>query len=319
MNARKLYITKIVFAFCISMLFMLWAISTAKAMQQEGDEPYRVEDFSVTPPGELQVKTSGGHITVKGSESNGVRVEMYVYKDGEALSPSDTGLDDYDITIDRSGNEVRAIAKRTNGSDWKFWKNNDLSVSFVVYTPHNMSTQLHTSGGHIKATGLNGEQTIKTSGGHLELANLKGTVNARTSGGHISLRDVTGNIHANTSGGHIEAYNTEGQLYVSTSGGHIDLENIAGTVEASTSGGSISAEIIKMGEFARLRTSGGSVNITVPANIGLDLDLHGSRVVSQLENFSGSMEDDDIEGSVNGGGPLLSARTSGGAVRISFN
>lgn len=318
-DARKLYITKIIFAFGISMLFMLWAISTANAMQQQGDQPYRVEEFSIQTPGELQVKTSGGHITVEGSGNNNVRIEMYVYKDGDAMSPSDIDLDDFHITIEQNGNEVRAIAERQNSSSWKFWKDNDISISFVVFTPHEMSTSLETSGGHIKTMGLNGEQEIRTSGGHLELADLNGTIDARTSGGHISLLNINGDVDARTSGGHIEAKNTEGQLSVSTSGGHIDLANIAGTVDASTSGGSISADIVKMGEFARLKTSGGSVNVTVPRNIGLDLDLHGSRVRSQLENFSGSMEDDDVEGSINGGGPMLSARTSGGSVRVSFN
>lgn len=319
MNAKKIYITKIAFALGASFLFMLWAISTANAMQHRGDDPYRVEEFSIQTPGELKVKTSGGHITVEGSQSNEVRVEMFVYKNGKELSPSDTDLDEFDITIEQDGNEVRAIAERKNSSSWKFWKNNDISISFVVYTPREISTDLKTSGGHIKTMGLNGEQDIKTSGGHLELADLQGTINARTSGGHISIKDVTGDVDARTSGGHIDAENTEGQLNVRTSGGHIDLENIAGTIDASTSGGSISANIVKMGEFARLKTSGGSVNITVPRNIGLDLNLHGSRVHSQLENFSGSMEDDDIEGSINGGGPMLSARTSGGSVRVSFN
>lgn len=319
MSARKIYIVKMIVAFSISFLFMLWAISTANAMQNNGDDPYRVEEFSIATPAQLEVKTSGGHITVEGSENNTVRVQMFVYKDGEALSPSDTDLDDFDITIEQDGERVRAIAKRENESNWKFWKDNDLSVSFVVFTPRETSTDLKTSGGHIKTTGLNGNQEVATSGGHLELADLRGTIDARTSGGHISILNVNGNVDARTSGGHIEAKNTEGTLNVRTSGGHIDLENIAGAIDASTSGGSISADIIKMGEFARLKTSGGNVNITVPRNIGLDLDLRGSRVQTQLENFSGNMEDDDVEGSINGGGPMLSARTSGGAVRVSFN
>ncbi len=318
MDARKIYFTKIAIAFGLSFLLMLWAISTADAMQRNGDDPYRVEEFSISTPGELEVQTSGGHIDVEGSENSNVRVEMYVSKDGRALSPSDTDLDEYEITIEQSGNRIRAIAKRENSSSWKFWKNNNTSISFVVYAPRDMNTDLKTSGGHIKTASLTGTQQISTSGGHLELADLEGTVDARTSGGHISIADASGQIEARTSGGHIEASNTKGTLNVRTSGGHIDLENIAGTVEASTSGGGISANITEMGEFARLKTSGGNVDITVPRNIGMKLDLRGSRVRTQLENFSGNMEDDDVEGTINGGGPLLSARTSGGTVSISF-
>jgi uncharacterized protein involved in outer membrane biogenesis len=318
MDTRKMFITKMSIALAASLLLMILTITTADAMQQNSDEPYRVEEFSINTPGDLEVRTSGGHITVEGSGDDQVRVEMYVSKNGRSLSPSDTDLDEFEITIARNGNRVQAIAKKENSDSWKFWKNNNTSISFVVYTPKEMSTDLRTSGGHIKTTDLRGTQQIRTSGGHLQLANLEGTVDARTSGGHIEISDVSGEIEARTSGGHIDAENTEGNLRVRTSGGHIDLENIAGTVEASTSGGGISADITEMGEFARLRTSGGNVHITVPRNIGLDLDLRGSRVRTQLENFSGSMEDDDVEGSINGGGPMLSARTSGGTVRVSF-
>jgi hypothetical protein len=318
MTARKVYLIKIGIAFGLSFLLMLWAISTADAMQRTGDDPYRVEEFSVSTPGELEVQTSGGHINVEGSEDSNVRVEMYVTKNGRALSPTDTNLDEYEITIEQNGNRVRAIAKRENSSSWKFWKNNNTSISFTVYTPRDINTDLKTSGGHIDAASLAGTQQISTSGGHLELSDLEGTVDARTSGGHISIADVSGQIDARTSGGHIEASNTNGTLNVRTSGGHIDLENIAGTVEASTSGGGITANITEMGEFARLKTSGGNVNITVPRNVGMELDLRGSRVSTQLENFSGDMEDDDVEGTINGGGPLLSARTSGGTVSVSF-
>lgn len=318
MNAKRVYITKLMIAFGISFLLMLWAISSANAMQFTDEDPYRVEEFTVTTPGELEVRTSGGHITVEGSETDRVRVEMYVSKNGKTLTPADADLEEFEIRIEQNGDRVRAVAKRENSSSWKFWQNNNISVSFVVHTPREMSTSLNTSGGHIATSGLSGRQEIRTSGGHLELADLQGTIRARTSGGHINIDNVSGDVEARTSGGHIDASNTRGTLNIRTSGGHIDLKKIAGSVEASTSGGSISADIMEMGEFARLHTSGGNVDITVPRNIGLDLNLHGSRVRTRLANFSGNMEDDDIEGAINGGGPMLSARTSGGTVRLSF-
>jgi len=319
MTTRKTYITKITIAFIISFLLMIWAIRTADAFQHGNEDPYRVEEFSVNQPGQLNVKTSGGHITVKGSNTNRVRVEMVVSADGDALTPADTDLEGFEITIAQSGNTINAKAEWENSSSWKFWEDdNDISISFVVYTPTEMSTNLKTSGGHIETSGLVGTQQIKTSGGHLDLADLEGTVDARTSGGHIDIANVSGKINARTSGGHIDAKNTEGTLTIRTSGGHINLENIAGDIEARTSGGSISADITKMGQFARLRTSGGNVDIFVPRNVGLNLDLDGSRVRTKLTNFSGSMEDDEVEGTINGGGATLSARTSGGTVSVSY-
>lgn len=293
--------------------------ATASAIHNDlADDPYRIETFSINTPGNLEVRTSGGHITVEGSSGNEVRVEMYVKKNGRDLNPGDVDLNDWDIAITQSGNTIKASAKR-EGNSWSSWgRNNNISISFVVYTPRQISTVLKTSGGHIEAAGLEGKQEISTSGGHLKLANLKGTVEARTSGGHIEMDGLQGEVDARTSGGHISASQSEGSLNVRTSGGHITLNNVGGTVEASTSGGSINADLNSIGQFVNLRTSGGNVTITIPENIGFDINLRGSYVSTNLSNFSGNIERNEVEGKLNGGGPKISARTSGGTVSLSF-
>lgn len=318
MSERNRYKMKVAIAFALSFFATVLMVTTASAIPSSVDDPYRVEEFSVSGPGNLEVRTSGGHITVSASESNRVRVEMYVRKNGRDLSRSDIDLDNFNIDISQSGNTVRAIARRDNDRGWKFRNTNNISISFVVYTPREMSTDLKTSGGHIETEGLKGKQDISTSGGHLQLSNLMGTVDARTSGGHIEIRDFEGEMNARTSGGHINVENSNGSINLRTSGGHIDLERISGTIEASTSGGGINAEIANIGQFVNLRTSGGNVNISVPDGIGLDLELRGSRVRTELKNFSGKVERNEVEGTINGGGPKVSARTSGGTVRISF-
>ncbi len=319
MNARDIYTNKWITAFTLSFLWFLILIVPVSARTSDRDDPYRIEEFTLNSPGNLEVKTSGGHITVQASESNRVRVEMYVTRNGRELSPSDTDLSDFDIKISQSGNKVAAIAQRKNNRRWKFWNNDHIAISFVVYTPQEVSSDLKTSGGHIEVSGLNGNQEISTSGGHLNLSGIRGIMDARTSGGHIEVRDFEGEMSARTSGGHIDVEQAEGSINVRTSGGHINLENVSGTVEASTSGGSITADLNEVGQFVNLRTSGGNVNISVPGNTGFDLNLKGSYVSASLENFSGEVERDEVEGQLNGGGPQISARTSGGTVSVSFN
>lgn len=323
MTARNTYLTKITLAFSLSfiliLLLMIPAIAHTSSSEVQDDEPYRIESFTLDGPGMLDVKTSGGHIKVEGSSTNTVRVEMFVRKNGRNLLPEDTDLEDWDIDISQSGSSVKAVAKRSGNGGWGlFGKNNYLSISFVVYTPHEMSTDLNTSGGHIETRGLSGKQEISTSGGHLDLANLEGTIEARTSGGHVDITDIQGDVEARTSGGHITVRNSEGNLKVRTSGGHIELADVSGTVEASTSGGGISADLNSIGQFVDLRTSGGNVDISVPGNMGFDLNLRGSYVSTNLQNFSGKVDRDEVEGQLNGGGPKISARTSGGTVSLSF-
>lgn len=313
MTTRNSFITKVVLSLVFSFLFTLILLLPVKAAAQ--DEPYRVESFTVNTPGRLEVNTSGGHIEVKGSSDKTVRVEMYATKNGHNILAEDSKLDNWDIDISKSGDRVKAIAKHHNS--WSVFGNH-ITISFVVYTPREMSTDLNTSGGHIAIRGLSGKQYIATSGGHLELADLKGTIRARTSGGHISVSDVEGDLDAHTSGGHIDVRKSEGSLKVRTSGGHINLADVSGTIDARTSGGNIRADLKSIAKSVNLRTSGGNIKISVPDKTGLNLNLKGSYVSTNLQNFSGKVERDEVDGTLNGGGPQITARTSGGTVSLLF-
>lgn len=323
MTTRNIYLTKVILALMFSLILSLLFVSTSVALVNPGslnqDDPYRTEEFNINTPGDLQVQTSGGHINVKGSNSNSVRVEMYVRKNGKNLTPSDTELEKWKFDISKSGNTVKATAEYKGSNSWSSWNNDRPSISFVIFAPKEISTNLKTSGGHIEARNLEGDQSITTSGGHLNLANLKGEIEARTSGGHIDLTNIKGDLNVRTSGGHISANTIAGTLQAKTSGGHIKLSNISGSIKAATSGGSITANLIALDQFVDLKTSGGNVNVTIPKNIGVDLQLKGTFVHGKLNNFSGEMENNEVDGKLNGGGAKVSARTSGGTVSLSFN
>ncbi|MEX2456475.1 MAG: DUF4097 family beta strand repeat-containing protein [Balneolaceae bacterium] len=68
-----------------------------------------------------------------------------------------------------------------------------------------------------------------------------------------------------------------------------------------------------------LRTSSGSIRISVPDEAGYDLNLRGNRVNVKLQNFTGDSERGRILGKMNGGGHSIQARTSGGSVNVDFS
>jgi hypothetical protein len=68
-----------------------------------------------------------------------------------------------------------------------------------------------------------------------------------------------------------------------------------------------------------LKTSGGNIGIAIPESTGLELNLSGTFVNANIDNCSGKIERNKVNGKLNGGGPLLSARTSGGTVSLSFH
>lgn len=292
-------------------LLSAFVISTS-AMAQE---PYLEESFAVGNDVRIEVETSGGSITVEGSNRDDVQVEMFVRQRGREVEPGEADLDDWDITIDKSGNTVYATAKHRGRNNWG---NNSYSISFVVYAPVDSRAAVRTSGGSITLENLIGDQNAKTSGGSITAVQIGGDVELKTSGGSITIDEVEGYVDANTSGGRIRATDITGGIAAKTSGGSITLENVSGNVEAKTSGGSIDAEIIKPEDYIELKTSGGSISVSVPKDAGYDVELDGNRVRADLNNFQGEYERDEIEGTMNGGGTRITAKTSGGSVTMRY-
>lgn len=283
-------------------------------------DPYLVKEFTLSGPGKLEVETSGGSIKVEGHDSNQVRVEMHLHKDGKTYAAGDSKgkelLEDFTIDISQSGNSISAKAEK-NSSGW-FSFGDSPSISFTVHVPRNMSSKLHTSGGSIQLEGVKGPQDVKTSGGSLKLKNISGDMNAYTSGGSITLTDYRGTVEAKTSGGSIKLANASGNLKVHTSGGSISIENVKGSLDASTSGGSIKANLLGLDRYVKLHTSGGSISASLPKGAGLDLDLKGNKVNTQLQNFNGEVEKNRVKGSMNGGGIQVVMSTSGGNVNVEY-
>ncbi|MGF1671253.1 MAG: DUF4097 domain-containing protein [Balneolaceae bacterium] len=305
--------------FTAHLIMLFTVISVLQVQAQKVDDAYLLKSFDVSTP-ELDISTSGGFINVIGHNENRVRVEMYVRKGNKYLDQSDTELDDYEIDISLSGNKVTASAKRKSGSGMRFWNNNNnLSLSFVVYTPVESVVNGRTSGGSMSAENLAGTINFATSGGSITLEKITGNMDIKTSGGSLNFKEIRGDLSGKTSGGSITVNSAEGDLNLSTSGGSIALEQIAGSVSARTSGGSIKALTDDTGCSMDLRTSGGNVTISIPEGTGYELDLKGNRVTSTLKEFSGEVERNKLVGTIYGGGPLLAARTSGGTIRINYH
>jgi hypothetical protein len=143
-------------------------------------------------------------------------------------------------------------------------------------------------------------------------------VKLNTSGGALSIEDLIGELNASTSGGSINVGNIVGDIKLRTSGGSIKTENITGNIDAHTSGGSINVTIDKqLTKDAKLTTSGGSITAYLISDIQLDIyaSTSGGRVKSDFE-VDGKVKKMSVKGSINGGGPKLTLKTSGGGIKI---
>ncbi|PKI17693.1 DUF4097 family beta strand repeat-containing protein [Colwellia sp. 12G3] len=197
-----------------------------------------------------------------------------------AVTITGSNEDDMEVSFNNSDENV-SIKGDFDRSSFGFG-NNHIRVTYKVTVPENYNLNLDTSGGSI------------------EIENLKGKVDAHTSGGSITLEDMVGDVD------------------IKTSGGSLDLDNIIGKIDAKTSGGSITLKLpTNPTKDSSVKTSGGSITAYLAKDVAVNLSAKtsGGRVSSEFA-VNGTTKKRSIIGTINGGGPELVLKTSGGSVRI---
>lgn len=336
---------------------LITALSQAAAAQNE--TPFLTKALATAGIEQVQAETTGGNIAVTGVPASEAKIEVYIKPNNGGINQlSKEELqkrldEDYELSITTDNHKLVAIArpKDRSGRNWK----KALSISFKIFVPRNVSSTLTTSGGNLHLSHLTGTQDFRTSGGNLHIDDLTGKIkgitsggnihlsnskedislttsggnidaknssgklNLSTSGGNVTLEDLTGKIDATTSGGNVRGTTIAGELSAVTSGGNVTLNNLACSVDAATSGGYINANIKELIGYVKLTNSGGTIDLEIPGNKGLDLKISGDKVkVSSLSNFSGTIEEDYVGGKLNGGGIPVTVKGSSGRVTLSI-
>lgn len=220
--------------------------------------------------------TKGGTLYLD-SDAGSLDIESHAKDTVEVLvEKNGRSADDFFVTFEQDGADVRINGERDNS-----WYSS-LNVRFMIKVPEQYNIAVDTGGGSIALDNLDGQVKARTSGGSIQLGAIKGDVEVRTSGGSIRVDEVAGNINAHTSGGSIRATLSK---------------QPTADCRLTTSGGSVTAYLdpsIKVNLSAS--TSGGSVNSQLPV--------------------TGKINKRSIKGEINGGGPDLVLRTSGGSVNV---
>ncbi|HWK75835.1 MAG TPA: DUF4097 family beta strand repeat-containing protein [Povalibacter sp.] len=307
--------------------------------------------FTVQPGGKLTVDTDGSDITVRGTDSDQVTVHIVVTGSQSALDRLTLSAEP-----SAEGVAVTTRSSRHDWLDWLRsggGRNAKISVSVPKRYQVGLKTsggdllieQLEgtatgtTSGGDVRVGNVSGNVRMRTSGGNIVASDIGGDLHIKTSGGDITVRAVTGQLDAETSGGDIRMEQVHGPVRAHTSSGDIvadvirsdaDLDSSGGNIKASvdgriraaTSGGNVDVELLGVNRGIEVSTSGGNILLHVPRNVAgvVDASTSGGSVVSDLPVTtvisSGGRVSRKLNGTINGGGEPIKARTSGGDIQL---
>ncbi len=205
--------------------------------------------------------------------------------------------------------------------------------------------QCISAAGSIIVDSAGGEAICQTAGGEIQIREASGPVKVSTEGGNIQLDRMAANVQAHTGEGVIQILQAGGMVWADTRGGSIEVgssngvqcQSGAGTIRVKTSTGplriqtalgSILAELLAGAriEDSSLVAGSGDITVMIPANVALSVMARNDsgpnpRIVSDFSELhvksAGVVRPPLVfEGSINGGGPLLSINTGGGIIYV---
>jgi hypothetical protein len=281
---------------------VVWAglamISSLTALAQDSDH-FWSKTYPVTAKPTLTFETSDASIAFHAcGDCRAIRIQVELV--GRKLS-------DYRLEEGQSGDEVHFLFKDLPHMGGHIvWHREQTRVT--VETPAQLTLQAKTSDGNVNASGLQGDLSLTTGDGNVDLDHVSGNLRIRSGDGRVTVTDASGAIDAHTSDGNLSVDGLFHALALHTSDGRLDLSLREGT---------------KLAEASSIQSSDGSVTLRVPASFAADLDVHTSdghldcALPLAMDQYqSGRGDGSKVRGKLNGGGPLLTIKTSDGNVRI---
>jgi hypothetical protein len=295
-------------------------------------EGFRLEKkFDLAPGGRFVLTADVGAVTLQGVA--GQQVSIVVTADREDLAER------VDFRFEPGAGELKMVAEQKDKGFMKWFRQVHGHVNIAIEVPRATAVDLRTAGGPIDLSALDAGVKANSSGGSVKITDVRGDVALSSSGGGVEARSVHGAVRLDSSGGSVRGEGIDGSVYAETSGGSLTLATVSGDVTASSSGGGVHIQgvggRVKAGSsggpvdvvFAagnskggEIDSSGGGVAATVDPAVGLDVDAasSGGSVRCDLPvTIQGNVSSDRLQGKLNGGGPLLHLRSSGGGITIS--
>ncbi len=280
--------------------------------------------FAVTPGITLKVDTCQGVIRIEPSSVDNqihVLVRQTINADNDAAA--DKRVQELDLRFEQTSTliKVRARYRRAARWAWESWP--PVALAYVVKVPHDCNVDLSTPEGDITVCSLKGSVLARARTGTIFAQEIDGTVQASSTRGDVSVTACTGALTLSTKLGNIIVGRANGLTKIDASGGLIEVQNARGQLHVDADGADIKIGFAHpLIQSADLRAAGGDIEAVFdPRSAGTLMVNASSFGAVKVKNLplkleSGKTGSARVVGTLNGGGPKISIKASGGNVRL---
>jgi len=295
----------------VARIWLAGVVAVAGLAAAASASDYHLEKkFDLAAGGSFSLRASAGSVEVRGG--SGAQAVVVIDSTREDFA------EHYDVRFDANGSDRVdvTVERRSHLFQWS-WSGR---TTIRVELPHDVSAEVHSSGGRVEISNLGGKVRAESSGGSVHIADVGGDVVLSSSGGSVEVRGVDGAARVHSSGGSVTLEDVGGDIDADSSGGGVRIDNARGEVTAGSSGGPVRVSFAAgNSKGGSLSSSGGGVHVWLDPAVGLDVDASssGGGVSCDLPiTIRGRIARDRLTGQLNGGGATLRLRSSGGGISI---
>jgi hypothetical protein len=254
--------------------------------------------LSVSSPADLYVSTGSGNIKISAGSDSQIHIVAHIHAAWNGGGDLDSRVHQIESNppIRQEGNAVH-VGETTDRALF-----NHISIDYDITAPANAAFNLRSGSGDVEVEHVGRFLSATSGSGSVRAHGVKGPAELRTGSGDIELEEeATGDVKATTGSGSIR------------------IQGLNGGLSARTGSGDVEANGHLVGG-ARLSSGSGSVhmNLTPDARFNLEASTGSGAIRVHFPNAPQQNNDSrhHLTGAVNGGGPVLEARTGSGDIEI---
>ncbi len=315
-----------------TLLMLLLAAGGALAADETAQGSFD-RTLTVTAPVDLEITSGSGDVRVQPGDSSRVQVRAKITaRRASAAEAADVVRRiEANPPIEQTGSTIRI--GRLDDEELR----NKVSIAYDVVAPKQTRLRARAGSGNVTIAGLQGPVSAQAGSGDVSVADVDDSVEAQAGSGDLRLEGTRGGVRASTGSGDISAVNLKGDLRASagsgdievrqsdvtsaemkTGSGDITVHEVHGALRVSTGSGSISADGTPSASWD-VSAASGDVRLRLPQTSAFNFEAHtasGSIAINHPLTAQTISNRRRLEGTVRGGGPLVSVKTASGDVRI---
>jgi len=271
----------------------------------------------------LKLDTCHGAIRIEPSTDNHLQVLVRETMNVPTEDDADRLQHHLNLTFEQTPAQVsiKARFKRSVRWAWESWP--PVALAYAIKLPRDSHLKLTTAEGDITVCSLKGNVQARAGNGAIFTGDINGSVSATSTRGDLSVTACTGPLTLSAQQGNVLVGRAHGITKINAADGTIEVQNARGPLFIKAD-----AADIKVGfphpllAPAELRADGGDIEALFDPRCAANLDAHASTFGEvKVKNLalkieSGKPGTSRVRGTLNGGGPKLLLKASGGNIRL---